>query len=694
MPTKFSLMATLLFASSVIQADEVLKDISVEEKIEVSEESINYNKVQSVNELGKTKASGETLGDYLSCELGVDSATYGTAVGRPTVRGMEGYRVGIAQGGVMLNDLSAMSQDHAVGLNVKVAERLEMVKGPASLLYGSYSGGVIRALGDEHDGELTKGLGIDATLSTNSDTKKGTANLKVGYGSEDYSIYINHYRNEAENYSSGGKEIANSDTLNEQTHAVLGWKVTPNTVVKLYGDMMNKDYGVPNQTEERTDILMEQKRYGVVMHNKSIGKLNNLKTEYQLSDYRHYEREGGRYDGLFDQQQQSLSNAFDFTMYEMDANFRMELLESELKVCHEHGQCNELTVASRTSAEDGRSLSNYYDETGVVYSHGHPMPNSKEQKALMAFNLKRYYDEDELNLGVNAVIRKLTPDSSNMQENWLMPKSIDSDYYDAQTDTAISLSLGWWHMWNEDLSVQTSLAYLERLPSSQELLWNGFHHATESYIVGDRDLDKESSINLDVDLLYAHNEHLSSKLSGYYYHFDNYIYQTPMVSADGTATKDPFHLSPVWAMRGIGAKIYGLGVEERYKTSMDKHSFESKIQFNMLKGELENGGYIPRMTPYNATASIEHKYGALTNRVSYKWVDKSRNIADNETSTDSYNLLNASIYYEQKFGKNEIHYWIKGENLTDDVARNHISFLKESAPLPGRAFMVGVEYHY
>ena len=222
MPTKFSLMATLLFASSVIQADEVLKDISVEEKIEASEESINYNKVQSVHELGKTKASGETLGDYLSCELGVDSATYGTAVGRPTVRGMEGYRVGIAQGGVMLNDLSAMSQDHAVGLNVKVAERLEMVKGPASLLYGSYSGGVIRALGDEHDGELTKGLGIDATLSTNSDTKKGTANLKVGYGSEDYSIYINHYRNEAENYSSGGKEIDNSDTLNEQTHAVLG----------------------------------------------------------------------------------------------------------------------------------------------------------------------------------------------------------------------------------------------------------------------------------------------------------------------------------------------------------------------------------------------------------------------------------------------------------------------------------------
>lgn len=691
--TKLSLI-TVLLLSTPLFSEEVLEDITVEEQLSSNEESISYSTVKSIDELSKKKASGETLGDYLSSELGVDSATYGSAVGRPTVRGMKGYRVGIAQGGIMLNDLSAMSQDHAVGLNAKVAERIEMIKGPASLLYGSYSGGVIRALGDEHQSKVAKDLGVDATLSTNSDTKKGTVNLKAEYGDGNYSGYINYYRNEADNYSSDGKEVANSDTLSEQTHAVLGWQVTPDTVLKVYGDVMDKEYAVPNKTTERTDILMEQKRYGVVLHTKNVGNIKNIKTEYQLSDYRHYEREGGRYDGLFDQQQQSLSSEFDFNFNDMDVNFRAELLENELKVCHEHGQCDKLTTADRSSAEDGLSLSNYYNDRGIAYAHGHPMPNTKEQKMLMAVNLKRYYDEDELSIGVNTVLRKLSPDSSNMQETWLMPTNIDSDYYDAETKGAVSLSLGWWHTWSEALSTQTSLAYLERLPSSQELLWNGFHHATESYIMGDRDLDKERSINLDVDLLYAHSEQLSSKFSGYYYHFDNYIYQTPMVNANGTATQDPFHLSPVWAMKGVGAKIYGLGIEERYKTSMDKHSFDSKIQLNILKGELDSGGYIPRMAPYNATASIEHKYGALTNRVSYKWVDKSRNVADNETSTDSYNLLNASIYYEQKLGNNEIHYWLKGENLTDDVARNHISFLKESAPLPGRAFLVGVEYHY
>ncbi|CAA6811488.1 MAG: Unknown protein, partial [uncultured Sulfurovum sp.] len=660
---------------------------------EKQEESLSYCLIHDVKALSKRKGAGETLGDYLSGELGVESATYGSAVGRPTVNGMEGYRVGIAQGGIMLNDLSAMSQDHAVGLNAKVAEHLELVKGPASLLYGSYSGGVVRAMGEEHETNLPKGFGANASLSTNSNTGKGTANLKTEYGNDKYSGYLNYYKNEAGNYSSGGTEVQNSDTSSEQLHGVLGWKATDNTVVKVYADSMEKNYGIPNSTNERTDILMEQQRYGVVVHNKELGKLKNVQTEYQLSDYRHYEREGVSYDGAFDQQQQSLSTTFDFTLNEMDGEFRAELLENELKVCHEHGECNEFTTPARTSAEDGFSTQNYYNDRGIAYSHGHPMPNTKEQKLQMGVNLKRYYDEDELSLAVNTVVRKLSPDSSNIQETWLMPTAIDADYYSDENDIALSLSLGWWHIWGDKLTTQASLAYMERLPSSQELLWNGFHHATESYILGDRDLDKERSVNLDVNMLYAHNENFNSKLSAYYYHFDNYIYQSPLAQ-NGTTVLDPFHSSPVWQMQGVGAKIYGLGVEESYKMALGKHNFTNTLQLNMLKGELNSGGNIPRMAPYNATASVEHKYKNLTNKLSYKWVDKARNTADHESGTDGYQFLNASINYEQKMGRSTLNYWLKGENLTDDIARNHISFLKETAPLPGRAIIAGLEYQY
>ena len=98
-PTKLSLLSILFLASSSLYAEELLEDITVEEDASQQEESLSYSSIQNVQALSKRKGAGETLGDYLGGELGVQSATYGSAVGRPTVNGMEGYRVGIAQGG-------------------------------------------------------------------------------------------------------------------------------------------------------------------------------------------------------------------------------------------------------------------------------------------------------------------------------------------------------------------------------------------------------------------------------------------------------------------------------------------------------------------------------------------------------------------------------------------------------------------
>jgi len=695
--TKRSLITLSLTATLALANPIELGTVNVvENQVSNSNEDVAYSTTNSVEELAKNSL-GETLGDYLSSELGVDSATYGAAVGRPTVRGMEGYRVGIAQGGIMLNDLSAMSQDHAVGLNAKVVERIELAKGPASLLYGSYSGGVIRTLGEEHIAKLPKeGASLDLSLSTNSDTGKGTKHFKGSYATKALALYLNYFNHEADNYSSDGIEVPASDTSSEQLHGVLEWQINPNVLLKFYGDRMDKEYGIPNRTTERTDILMEQERYGLVLHTKNLWGFKNIITEIQQSDYRHYEREDGRYDGLFDQVQLSLSTKFDFNLGEnTQAKFRLEWIENELKVCHEHGACEKLSLGARTNAINGLSLLNYYNATGIAYSHGHPMPDTKEQKLLLGANLKHYYgDSDEFSLATNAVLRKLTIDSSNMQETWLMHPSVDSDYYDEESKSALSFSLGWWHEWSDALTTQLSISYLERLPSSQELLWNGFHHATESYILGNRDLDKEQSINLDLDILYKHNDAFSSKLSLYYYDFKNYIYQSPKVDASGTPMLDPFHLSPIWEMRGVGAAIYGLGIEESYKTQIGEHQLNFLAQLNVLKGELDEGGYIPRMAPYNATFSLEHKVGNWNNLISYKWVDESRNEAVNESHTEGYQLLNLSSSYTYKLNKRSVEFWLKGTNLTDDIAKNHISFLKDSAPLQGRAVTFGVKYQY
>ena len=693
-----SVTACLLLVGTGLAADEVeLEQINVEaHSIHLQEDQVSYSTSYETDTL-VNHTSGETLGDYLSDQLGVDSASYGPAVGRPMVRGMEGYRVGIAQGGIMLNDLSAMSQDHAVGLNARMTERIEMVKGPASLLYGSYSGGVVRTLGEEHEAKLPKkGLSLDTSVSTNSDRGFGTTSVKSAYALDEYSLNLNYYRNDADPYHSGGEIVPDSDTFSEQFHGVLGWKVSPTHTIKLYADTMDKEYGIPNTTSERTEILMEQQRYGVVLHSESIGKLKNVITEYQYSDYNHFELEEGSYDGAFDQQQQSLSSKFDIDIAEnTDASFRLEWVGNELKVCHEHGRCEQFEDAIRTDAEDGLSLLNYYNATGIAYSHGHPMPDTEEQKILLAPNIKHYFSEtDELSLAANIVARSLTPDPSNIQETWLMHESVDPDYYSEEEDVAFSLSMGWWHSWGEKLKTQASLAYMERLPSSQELFWNGFHHATESYILGNRDLDKERSVNLDIDALYKHNDDFSSRVSFYYYDFDNYIYQSQLVDENGDPVLDPYHQSPVWKVQGEAATIYGIGIEEKYKKTLGLHALTFTAQLNLLKGKLDNGGYIPRMSPYNATFCLEHDHMGLHSELTYKWVDESRNVAENETTTDGYNMLNFSTKYHYQLTSGSLDFWLKANNLTDDVAKNHLSFLKETAPLPGRSVTVGIDYKF
>ncbi len=693
-----SVSACLVLVSTGLLADEVeLEQINVEaHSIHQQEDQVSYSTSYDTDTLAN-HSSGETLGDYLSDQLSVDSASYGPAVGRPTVRGMEGYRVGIAQGGIMLNDLSAMSQDHAVGLNARMAERIEMVKGPASLLYGSYSGGVIRTLGEEHDAKLPKkGLSLDTSVSTNSDRGFGTTSIKSAYALDEYSLNLNYYRNEAEAYHSGGDLVPDSDTFSEQLHGVLGWKISPVHTIKLYADTMDKEYGIPNTTSERTEILMEQQRYGVVVHSESIGKLKNVVTEYQYSDYNHFELEGGSYDGKFDQQQQSLSSEFDYEISEnIDASFRLEWVANELKVCHEHGNCIEFEDAIRTDAEDGRSLLNYYDATGIAYSHGHPMPNTEEQKILLAPNIKYYFSEsDEFSMAANIVARRLTPDPVNIQETWLMHESVDGDYYNEEEDVAFSLSMGWWHSWSEDFATQASLAYMQRLPSSQELFWNGFHHATESYIIGNRDLDKEKSVNLDIDAIYKHTDDFSSRVSFYYYDFDNYIYQSPLVDDNGDTVYDPFHNSPVYAMQGEAATVYGIGLEEKYQKTLGLHALTFSAQLNLMVGKLDSGEYIPRMSPYNATFCLEHDHMGLHSELTYKWVDESRNVAENETTTDGYNMLDFSTKYHYKLSNGSLDFWLKANNLMDDVAKNHLSFLKDTAPLPGRSVTLGIDYKF
>lgn len=640
-------------------------------------------------------ASGETLGDYLKNSLGVTSASYGPAVGRPVMNGLDGYRVGIVQGTMDLNDLSAMSQDHAVGLTPRASERIELVKGPASLLYGAYSGGVVRVLGEENLPTLPDAkpqLQFGAAFGSNGAGSRYEAAFKQSVGN--WGVSLSHHAHSAGDYTSGeGETVDDSDLTTGQTHGLVGWEMGEGNLLKVYGDLMHKDYGIPNRTAEATRIEMRQERVGAVWHwHPQSDTIQGVELEAQHSDYLHSETEGGRDDGLFAQEQSGVSGRAAFMWGDWVGEGRLSYLLSALQVCHEHGKCQNFFTALRTSAEDGSSLKGYYDSTGIAYSHGHPMPDTATRTVKGAVNATRYFETSSVTIGAAVEQRRIDLDSDNIQETWLVPDSVDAGYYDTHEDRAGSLSLGW--LYEGSFSgLRVDLTLLRRLPSVQELYWNGFHHATDSYILGDRHLDPERSTN--VDLAWQFGDGVwEGVVEGYHYRFANYIYQKALYESGGSMIIDPFHGSPVYAMVQEGADIYGLGTAQSYRWTVGRHELKTGLQVDAVEGRLHDGGNLPRIPPLRGKISLEHRIQGYLATLAYQKVAASGNEADNESGTPGYEWVSLGLFQDINWKGIVGKLWLKGENLGDRVAYNHLSFLKESAPLPGRQIMFGLDINY
>ena len=695
---------SLLIACSSFAGEYHLGSIEVKgaSESDILEESI----VKETKTLAK-EASGETLGDYLEKEQFIDSASYGPAVGRPVVKGMDGYRVGITNGNIILNDLSSMSQDHAVGVMPRATQKIEFIKGPASLLYGSYSGGVIRVFGEEHKKEMIKdGLRVDTTVSSGSNGagKIGTVNLEAA--GADFSFVGTTAYHKADSYRDGdGNLVKDSNTLSQQSHVVLGYKLNDTNIFKAYYDTMDKEYGIPNSTLEATSIDMQQERYGLVWHSKDLfDVLEYMQTEVSYSDYMHHEYEGSSPDGLFGQEQFNLSSTFGFDVDEWHVDGNLEYMKSELQVCHEHGKCDIFRVADRASniVDGARMIETTLDSdnpNGLAFSHGHPMPNIDESLYKAGLASRNFLnDTNEITFSIRTDIRNLDPDSKNIQQEWLVPNSIDPNYYNSINDSATSASIGWYSFWGENVTMQTSLSYIQRLPSSTELFWNGFHHATNTYVMGDRYLNNEESFNFDYDLMWSVNE-FKSEASVFYYDFSNYIYQTQLLGNND----EPINVNDIsgighdayaWGMTGAGAVVYGGALKETYTKKLEAHTLESSVAFEAIRGVLKDGSNIPRIPPFSVSASLQHTYHGLKSKLNYKYVDKSRFTATNETTTPGYGWLSAYIEYLYKNSFMEGTLYLKGENLTNSQAYNHLSFLKDTAPLPGRQITAGLELSF
>ena len=661
----------------------------------------------SGNELEKSKSG--TIAESLSNVPGVSQSFFGPSANRPIIRGLDKNRVRMLQNGIDTFDVSAQSEDHAIPVDPMFIERIEILRGSSALLHGgSAIGGVVNV--------------IDRSIPTSPYTSPG-ASLRSSYtsvndgwnygamafgGSETLSFQINGFKREYEDYDSPIGKIANSH--GESSSIGLGGShIWESGYAGLSFSSYENTYGVPGEHAELdTRIELESDRFEVRSEIEvSVSDwLTGIDLSFGFGDYKHseigkhHEEDDDDHDG---------GDAHDDEDHEDElhthAIYFREGIESKIGFKHEigsmkgsfgfHGLFDELSIAGDESIFSGDTNSSNAVTSDKI--------NNEEAQKLSLFLIEEF-ELSESTL-INGGIRWEGIDREfatfKHDDNTTGSRELD--------DSSFSASFGVSHKLNEIWSLSSNLTYSERVPDSSELFAFGPHHATEAFEIGDSSLDKESAVGIEVILRRTMGK-FTGQLSAFHTEFDNYVFlehgEAPVgVDTDGLGVLE-YHSAKA-EFQGLEAELDWLALEnEGWSLLLSSYG-------DLLRGKNKSeNANLPRIAPARIGVGFEiqadkFRFGMnldhvfKQNRISVHEEEEEDDGDDDhddhehgETATAAYSLLNAYAAYDLNIGKSEGELFVRGYNLTDELARVHTSFLKSSAPLPGANVEIGLKFDF
>ena len=236
----------------------------------------------------------------------------------------------------------------------------------------------------------------------------------------------------------------------------------------------------------------------------------------------------------------------------------------------------------------------------------------------------------------------------------------------------------------------------QRAPTTEELYMLGAHRGTATYQTGSNDLSKETSSNIDLALRKTTGA-VQWKVNGFNNQFNNYIFAhsadtdangvADRSDSDGTLNEATGEFL-IQNFSQAGARFYGVEAETVFK--LKPETLDLRLFTDYVRGKLDGGGNVPRATPPRFGLELNHRAGPWTANLSATRVMQQTRVAELETTTPGYTLLNIDMSYRvTKTKLNGIRIFLQGKNLLNEEMRLHNSFLKNYAPLPGRALVVG-----
>ena len=599
------------------------------------------------------------LGDTLSHELGVTSTNFGPGAGRPIIRGQDGERVRVMENGVGTGDISVISPDHAVATETLNASRIEILRGPSTLLYGSgISGGVVNVVNDRIPDRLyaTPQANFEGRFNSALEERNGALNASGSMGRMSWNIegmkrktndiHIPGRANPNDPDSAIG--FVRNSAIDSSNLSAGSSYVGERGFLGMSVSRLDNFYGIPGP--EGAKIDMGQTRYGLA------GDLDNplkgfqqLRVRFNYNDYRHKELESGG---------------------DIGSRFKNNEAEGRAELTHAPIAQWQGTMGVQLN---NRNFSAKGEEAFV--------PSSLTQSAGVFLVEKRNWQQWLFEVGGRFEHAMHNPRAA------LLPTRNFNLY-------SVSAGTAWRFIDGYQLDLTATRG--QRAPNTVALFADGVHVATNTFEQGSANLNKETSNNFDVALQKTAGR-ITGRVNLFYNHIDNYIFQQSRDSnGDGFADKindegalDSHGAYLVQDFSQTRAKFYGLEAEANIALLPDRLNL--RLFTDMVHGKLKDNGNIPRITPQRFGFDLNFNQNNWQANFSLTRVIRQDRIAILETETPGYTLMNAEVGYHMKLSPS-VNYtlFLQGRNLLDSDIRIHTSFLKDVAPMAGQAIVAGV----
>ncbi|GGY85723.1 ligand-gated channel [Cellvibrio zantedeschiae] len=657
---KHYLAVVLAAACPIAFADDLEEVVVTASPFAKSIEAVN-KPVNLLSGESLQNAAAATLGETLNGQLGVSSASFGPGVGLPIIRGQSDNRVKVMQDSVGSMDASAASPDHAVTLEPLLANKIEVLRGPAALRYGSGAiGGVVNVLDNRIPSELPESFAGGAELrnsSANNETV-GVANLNAAAGN--FAFHIDGVKRDSDNMETPGFAFKNPED-----HADAAKGFIPNTDAKstsgtlgasyisgedFIGISVNKldnNYGVPpdhnGNGDELVRIDMHQTRYDVK------GELNNPFDGFQKisarlghNDYQHTEMENG----------------------EPGTKFTNDAYEGRVELIHDPLELFNVNWNGAIGVQTAKSTFAAIGEEAFI-------PKSDISNLGIFIVEETKHNNFTYEIGVRADSQKITPDA---QAAISKGHSISHDSINLSATTT-------WHF-TQDQQFSLGIAQSQRAPSVEELLANGPHPATGSYLIGDENLNEETSTNIDFGY-HWHGDKLQFSTSIFYNKVDDFIYAKNLNEI----------IDELNGYQYTQANATFKGFETELKIPFAQY-WNLRLFSDKVRATLDDGGDLPRITPMRIGSSLDFNFNQWSANISATHTSKQNHAGDNESETDSYNRIDARIDYTFSSAGTDYTLFAKATNLTDAEIRNASSYLRDIAPEAGRSIQLGMRVKF